>query len=49
MGKMSQELASHTRVFDMAVTRLRQRLRAAQLHEVVVSTVRGVGYCVDIV
>lgn len=46
MGKMDKDFTSDTRVVDMAVTRLRQRLQAAKLHDVVVSTVRGVGYCV---
>lgn len=49
MGKTNKDLASHTRIVDMAITRLRQRLRACQLNDVVVSTVRGAGYCVDMV
>lgn len=38
-----------TRALDMAILRLRHALLAAQVHEVVVATVRGLGYRVDLV
>ncbi len=41
--------AHPTRALDMAILRLRHALLAAQVHEVVVSTVRGLGYRVDLV
>lgn len=44
MGKEGDGLALHSRAIDMAVTRLRQRLRVANVQGVQVSTVRGVGY-----
>jgi DNA-binding response OmpR family regulator len=38
-----------TRALDMAILRLRHALVAAQVHEVVVATARGMGYRVDLV
>jgi hypothetical protein len=44
LGKAGLDFAPRSRAVDMAIARLRQRLQAAEIHDVQVSTVRGVGY-----
>lgn len=49
MGKTGSEWALNSRAIDMAVVRLRHRLRATEIHDVQVSTLRGVGYRLTVV
>lgn len=48
LRKTELDLAANTRIVDMSVMRLRQRLRAAGVRGVNISTVRGVGYGLEL-